>query len=248
MTDPTQPDIPLDGIKVLDKGYVRLVDHMGSDISIINAARASFDKESAFLEDGSLSDKDYRLLRYLYVKNEMSVFRQATVQFEIYMPLMIARQYWKYIVAAANVQDGICLNESSRRYITEEPTFYIPGATEWRGTPEDKKQGSSELIDPRIGEVATEELMKYIAEGEDLYSRWLKIGIAPEQARLFLPAYGMYVRCRTTMSLAAFLHFLDERLGYTAQHEISEYALAMRELVKPLFPNTFEIIGANHGI
>lgn len=248
MTDPTAPDIPPDGIRVLDKGYVRLVDHMGNDLSVVNAARASFDKEVDFEPDGSLATRDQRLLNYLYNKKEMSVFRQATVQFEIYMPLMVARQYWKYIVGVANVQDGICLNESSRRYITEVPTFYIPEATEWRGTPEDKKQGSSEPIDPRIGEVATQELMEYVSTGEDLYSRWLKIGIAPEQARLFLPAYGMYVRCRTTMSLAAFIHFLEERLGHTAQFEIYSYAVAMKDLVKPIFPNTFEMLENNNGI
>lgn len=229
---------------VLDQGYVRLVDHMGSDISICNAARISFNKETSFQSDGTLADKDYNLLRFLIKNNEMSVYRHATLQFEIYMPLMIARQFWKYIVGVANVNDGVCMNESSRRYVTETPIFYIPNAEQWRGMPENKKQGSDQPIDPRIGQVATEELMKYVDEGVKLYEKWQTMGIATEQARLFLPSYGMYIRMRTTMSLASFIHFLEERLGNRAQHEIYEYARAMKLLIEPLFPATFDALSA----
>jgi thymidylate synthase (FAD) len=229
-------------VEVLNEGYVRLVDHMGNDVSIVNAARVSFDRETSLGPDGKLKDKDIRLMHFLYQRREMSVFRQATVQFEMHMPLMTARQYWKYIIAVANTGDGVCMNESSRRYITEEPTFYIPGFTEWRGTPEDKKQGSGAPLDPRIGEVASKQLLDYVDQGLELYNYWISIGIAPEQARLFLPAYGMYIRMRTTMSLAALLHFLDERLEHKAQHEIFVYAQAMRTLVEPLFPAVFEAV------
>lgn len=225
---------------VLDKGYVRLVNVMGDDVSVINAARVSFDKETAFQEDGTLKEKDHRLMRFLIRNNEMSVFRHATVQFEIYMPLMAARQFWKYVVAASHIDDGSCLNESSRRYITEEPTFYIPAEHEWRSAPEDKKQGSGENLDNVIGAEATQDLMNLIAESDRLYNYWIERGVAPEQARLFLPAYGMYVRMRTTMSLAAFMHFLKERLGHRAQHEIWVYANAMKNLVHPHFPETLD--------
>lgn len=236
-------------IDVLDKGYVRLVDHMGSDVSVVNAARVSFDRETSLQADGSLADKDKRLLNFLYRNREMSVFRQATVQFEIYMPLMSARQFWKYIVASAHVDDGACMNESSRRYVTEEPNFYIPFSNEWRGAPADKKQGSGQPLDDRIGAVATQELMEYVTLGLQKYEYWIACGMAPEQARLFLPAYGMYVRMRTTMSLAALLHFLDERLAHRAQFEIFVYAQAMRALVEPLFPETFAtIFGENNAI
>ena len=221
---------------------MRLVDHMGSDESIINAARVSYDKECVPNEDGTLAERDERLMAYLVRKNEMSVFRQATVQFEIYMPLMVARQYWKYIVGASHIDDGVCMNETSRRYVTEDPTFYIPELTEWRGAPENSKQGSSEPIDPRIGQVATDELMKYIDRGLEFYNYWMKMGICAEQARLFLPAYGMYVRVRTTMSLAALLHLLKERLEHGAQKEFQLYAQALRDLTEPLFPVTFKTI------
>jgi len=236
----------LNKIDVLDKGYVRLVDHMGDDVSIVNAARVSFDKESSFNDDGSIKDKDSRLIDFLYRNREMSVFRQAAVQFEMYMPLMTARQYWKYIVGASHIDDGTCMNESSRRYITEDPVFYVPAFCEWRGAPKDKKQGSGEPLDDRIGDVATMDLVNYIEDGMALYDRWLVSGMAPEQARLFLPAYGMYIRMRTTMSLAALLHFLQERLGHRAQHEIFVYAQAMHDVVRPLFPATFDaVFGGN---
>lgn len=229
-------------VKVLDKGYARIIDHMGSDASIINAARCSFDKECVPNEDGTLAERDERLMAYLVRKNEFSVFRQATVQFEIYMPLMVARQYWKYIVGVAHIDDGVCMNETSRRYVTEEPTFYIPGVDQWRGAPENSKQGSSEPVDSRIGYVAMEDLIKYVDDGIQKYDYWMKMGVCAEQARLFLPAYGMYVRVRTTMSLAALIHLLKERLGHGAQKEFFEYAQALRDLTAPLFPVTFKTI------
>jgi thymidylate synthase (FAD) len=234
-----------DRIDLLNKGYVRLTDYMGNDATVVNAARVSFDKETTLSPMG-LSAPDKKLMDYLVRNREFSVFRHATLQFEMYMPLMTARQYWKYIVAASHIDDGTCMNESSRRYITEEPTFYIPEATEWRGTPANKKQGSGDLVDPRIGEVATKELLEYVDKGVEQYEKWMSMGICAEQARLFLPAYGMFVRLRSTMSLAALLHLLDERLGHRAQHEIFVYAQAMRDLVAPLFPATFEsVFGEN---
>jgi thymidylate synthase (FAD) len=229
-------------IQVLDKGYVGLLNHMGSDASIISAARVSFDKECVPNEDGTLAEKDQRLMAYLVRKNEMSVFRQATVQFEIYMPLMVARQYWKYIVGAAHIDDGVCMNETSRRYVTEEPTFYIPELDQWRSAPENSKQGSGEPIDPRLGEIATQSLMDMIDQGVSNYEYWMGLGVCAEQARLFLPAYGMYVRVRTTMSLAALIHLLKERLGHGAQAEFTEYAKALRDLTAPLFPVTFATV------
>jgi thymidylate synthase (FAD) len=109
-------------INVLDKGYVRLVNVMGSDLSVVNSARVSYDKEST-----ELSEKDARLIRFLAREGHTSPFRHATLQFEMYAPLMVARQHWKYIVGSDHTMDA--WNESSRRYVTEEPAFYIPEMT-----------------------------------------------------------------------------------------------------------------------
>jgi thymidylate synthase (FAD) len=221
-------------INVLDKGYVRLTNVMGSDLSVVNSARVSYDKEST-----ELSDKDARLIRFLAREGHTSPFRHATLQFEMYAPLMVARQHWKYVVGSDHTMDA--WNESSRRYVTEEPAFYIPASNEWRSAPENSKQGSGEHIPENIegglgGEVFSNTLMDYIADGEHFYELALKEGICAEQARLFLPAYGMYVRYYWTASLQSVAHFLQQRLAHDSQVEIQEYAKAVKALVEPHFP------------
>lgn len=214
---------------VLDNGYVRLTNVMGSDLSVVNSARVSYDKEST-----DLSEKDIRLIKFLAREGHTSPFRHATVQFEIYAPLMVARQHWKYIVGSDHTMDA--WNESSRRYVTEEPAFYIPQADEWRSAPENSKQGSGDPVSADIGARLTGQLMSLIEQGEMAYGWAIKNGVCAEQARLFLPAYGMYVRYYWTASLQSVAHFLNQRLAHDSQVEIQEYAKAVYELVKPKFP------------
>jgi thymidylate synthase (FAD) len=216
-------------IQVLDKGYVRLVDTMGSDLSVVNAARASFAKESKELEK-----KDVQLIDFLIRENHMSPFRHAFATFEFKAPLMVARQHWKYVVGSDHTMDS--WNESSRRYVTMEPEFYIPGVEEWRLAPEDKKQGSGGPIGPWIGSILTDELNRYIEQGEALYKMAMDNNVAAEQARLFLPAYGMYVVYRWTCSLQSIALFLNQRLEEAAQVEIRDYARAVLALIQPVFP------------
>ncbi|WP_422657485.1 FAD-dependent thymidylate synthase [Paenibacillus sp. EC2-1] len=226
-------------INVLDKGYVRLVNHMGTDLAVVNAARVSYAKESTVL-----TDRDIRLIKFLAREGHTSPFRHAMLQFEIYAPLMVARQWWKYVIGSAHFEgtgDSLeAWNESSRRYITEEATFYIPATDEWRSKPENSKQGSGEVLDDRIGAKLTAELLVYIDSGMRKYEEALDSGVCPEQARLFLPAYGMYVRWYWTASLQSVCHFLNQRLEQDAQKEIQDYAKAILELSKPLFPNAID--------
>lgn len=222
-------------INVLDKGYVRLVDTLGSDLTIANAARVSYAKESH-----ELNERDIRLIDFLAKEGHTSPFRHAILQFEVYAPLMVARQWWKYIVGSAH-QEGIgdslnAWNESSRRYITEEPVFYIPEKNQWRSKPENSKQGSGAPIEWELGEKHTRELMEYIEEGIKLYEDAMKDGICAEQARLFLPAYGMYVRWYWTASLQSVAHFIHQRINHDAQKEIQEYAKAILTLATEKFP------------
>lgn len=218
-------------------GYVKLVDHMGDDNSAIRAARASFAKDSPVW-----NEKDKKLLKFLIREEHFSCFRHAAVTLQCKAPLFVARQHYKYQVASAHVEDQNGWNEMSKRYVTEGLSFHIPEATQWRGAPENKKQGSGELLDPRIGAVASDELAKFIDNAIEKYEYWLKIGIAPEQARLFLPAYGMLVNYQWTTSLAQIIHFLQERLAHDAQQEIQELAQAVYDLVKPLFPATMQAL------
>ncbi|MGG4049530.1 FAD-dependent thymidylate synthase [Paenibacillus favisporus] len=230
-------------IEVLDQGYVRLVNHMGSDLTVVNAARVSYAKQSL-----ELSDRDVRLIKFLAREGHTSPFRHAIVQYEVYAPLMVARQWWKYVVGSAHYEgtgDSLeAWNESSRRYITEDPAFYIPKAGEWRSQPENSKQGSGGEVNWELGVKHTQELMDYVELGISKYEAALADGICAEQARLFLPAYGMYVRWYWTASVQSVAHFLSQRLEHDAQKEIQEYAKAVLELIKPLFPVSLgELLG-----
>lgn len=216
-------------IDVLDKGYVILHDVMGSDLTVSNSARVSYDKRTE-----QLTDKDVKLIRFLAKHDHLSPFRHATLQFEVYAPLEVARQHWKYVVGSDHSMDA--WNESSRRYVTEEPTFYIPKSDEWRSAPENKKQGSGEPIDSSEGSFFTNALKRYIEDGKHLYELALQKGIATEVARLFLPAYSLYVRYYWTASLQSVAHFLNQRLDSHAQYEIQQYAKTVYTLAKEQFP------------
>ena len=216
-------------INVLDKGYVALHTVLGNDETIVNAARVSFDKKT-----DELNDKDKRLIAFLAREGHESPFRHATLQFEVYAPLMIARQWWKYVVGSDHVMDA--WNESSRRYITENEEFYIPDVDEWRSYPDNVKQGSGEPIPDGMGDVYTKRLLRLIDASERYYDEALHDGIAPEQARLFLPAYGMYVRWYWTASLQSVAHLIKQRTADDAQFEFREYAQAVKELAEEQFP------------
>lgn len=224
-----------DTINVLDKGYVRLVDHMGSDLSVVNAARVSYDKESE-----ELDKRDVGLINFLWKEGHTSPFRHAAMTFEAYAPLFVARQWFKYSIASAHIDDQNGWNESSRRYITEEPTFYIPEKDEWRSAPENSKQGSGDPLPTGVGYQLTQDLIDIVDRGVELYERAMDQGVAPEQARLYLPAYGLYVRWRWTISLQGVLHFLNQRLAHDAQAEIVRFAEAVYDLSQPIFPAVFE--------
>jgi thymidylate synthase (FAD) len=226
-------------IKVLNEGYVRLVDTLGSDLSIVNAARVSYDKEST-----EFSERDGKLINFLIREGHTSPFRHAALTFEVYAPLFVARQWWKYAVSSTHVDDQNGWNESSRRYITEHEEFYIPLPDAWRSKPENSKQGSGDPIDPEIGQLHFERLLNTIEAGTRRYHDAMNDGIAPELARLFLPAYGMYVRWRWTVSLQGIMTFLDQRLEHDAQWEIQEYAKAVKNLSEQAFPETLKIVGA----
>lgn len=224
-------------IDVLDKGYVRLVDKLGDDLSVVNAARVSYDKEST-----EFASRDHNLLKFLIREGHTSPFRHAALTFEVYAPLFVARQWWKHAVASTHVDDQNGWNESSRRYITEDEEFYIPSASSWRSKPENSKQGSGEPVHFSLGYHYTNKLGEIIDQGAMLYQEAMNDGVAPELARMFLPAYSMYVRWRWTVSLQGVMTFLDQRLGHDAQLEIQEYAQAVRDLSYEAFPQTIKAI------
>lgn len=224
-----------DHIAVLDKGYVRYIDHMGSDLRVVNAARASFQKES--LEFGP---NDARLLNFLVREGHWSPFRHAVITLEFKAPLMVARQHWKYIVGSDHTMDG--WNEASRRYVTMEPEFYVPASDQWRSAPDNKKQGSGGPIGAWEGAELTNALERHIATGSKFYSWAMEMGVAAEIARGFLPMYMMYTNYWWTGSLQSMCHFLNQRMEEDAQREIQDYAKAVFRILQPRFPVTINAL------
>src|SRR5690554_3247716 len=227
-------------IAVAEHGYVLLKDWMGDDLSPVNDAKVSFDKESS-----QLGDREKRLITYLADHQHTSPFRHSVLKFEVYAPLMVARQWWKHVIGSEHGEGYDRLtawNESSRRYITEEPTFLIPKPDAWRSVPENRKQGSGDPVAVEVGEKYTEALQKHIAESLRLYEVAMADNICPEQARLFLPAYALYVRWVWTGSLQAVAHFLNLRLAEDAQKEIRDYAQAVEKLAREKFPVALEAL------
>jgi thymidylate synthase (FAD) len=229
-------------IDVLDKGYVRLEAITGKDLSTVNSAKVSYDRKSF-----EFTDKEKRLIKFLAKHGHTSPFRHAFVTFEVYAPLMIARQWWKYIIGSGHeefesgMQDPFTAwNESSRRYITEEPEFYLPSAGEWRSAPENSKQGSGEPLPLERGKVWTEILLEVQTEGIDLYERAMEEGICAEQARLFLPAYGLFVRWYWSASVQGVAHMLNQRLAHDSQKEFQMYARAVYDIMIDHFPVSVE--------
>ena len=211
---------------------VRLIDHMGSDLSVVNAARVSFAKESewdiipeAGPVEGYLKFGDEKLIKYLAKHNHWSPFGHASMQFHIKAPVFVARQLVKH-------QVGLVWNEVSRRYVDDEPEFYNP--TEWRLAAENKKQGSSdETIEYQLG--STLEFVK------TTYSNMLKLGIAPEMARMILPQ-SMMTEWYWSGTLYAFARVCNLRCKPDAQKETQMVADQIDVLAKELFPNSWEAL------
>jgi thymidylate synthase (FAD) len=212
---------------VLDHGHVDLVDYMGSDLSVANAARVSFNKESYFAEDGSLLDRDAKLIKYLAKHNHFTPFCHAQISLRIKCPIFVRAQLGKH-------QIGLVMNEVSRRYVTYEPEIYTPF---WRSAPTDgAKQGSSGVIEDAQKFVNFSHEYKTVAdECLKLYNDLIADGVAPEQARSILPQ-GTYTEFVWTGSLYAFARVYNLRIDAHAQWEIQKYAEAINKIISPLFP------------
>lgn len=235
MTQMTQSAAQTD-IKVLDYGHVQLVDYMGSDLSVVNAARVSFNKESSWdgeqhwsgnIIDKKLSEKDQKLIKYLAKHNHFTPFCHPQISVRIKCPIFVRAQLGKH-------QVGLVMNEVSRRYVTFDPEIYTPM---WRSAPTDgAKQGSSGAIeDMDLCIKMRQEYDGVAKECIDLYNRLLADGVAPEQARSILPQ-GTYTEFVWTGSLYAFARVYNLRIDAHSQWEIQKYAEAINKIVEPLFP------------
>ena len=199
---------------------VTLVDSMGSDLSVVNAARVSFSKES-----NKFSDKDEKLINYLAKHNHWSPFGHASLQFRIKAPIFVARQLVKH-------QVGLVWNEVSRRYVDDEVEFYEP--TEWRLAAENKKQGSSDETTPY--DVSATHM-----HARSTYTAMLNVGIAPEMARMVLPQ-SMMTEWYWSGTLYAFARVCNLRCKPDAQVETQMVADQIDKLAEDLFPYSWEAL------
>jgi len=212
---------------------VELIDHMGSDLSVVNAARVSFSKESemVWVEDAptmykeTLSDKDKKLVGYLAKNDHWSPFAHASLQFRIKAPIFVARQLVKH-------QVGLVWNEVSRRYVDDTPEFYVP--TEWRLKAEDKKQGSSdETIEYNI-----KGAIEFVTQ---TYNNLLNVDVAPEMARMILPQ-NLYTEWYWSGTLMAFARVCNLRCKPDTQLETQQIAQQINLLAKEKFPVSWEAL------
>ena len=237
-------------VEVLDKGHVDYVDHMGSDLTVCNAARVSFNKESEWGLDYDaierlkscpykqddvriLKEKDEKLIRYLAKHNHWTPFAHPQITVRVKAPVSIRTQFFKH-------KQGFVENEISRRYVSFEPEFYVPM---WRSKPTDgAKQGSEDFV---IEETQTNLYDAIYRESYEkalhVYNTLIEKGIAPEQARFVLPQ-GMYTEWYWTGSLAAFARFYKQRKDDHAQWEIREYARAVGKIIEPFFPVSWKCL------
>ena len=224
------------------KQSVELIDFMGDDIFIVNAARVSFAKESGFMidKDGnrSVNEKDQKLLSYLANHNHWSPFAHTSLQFRIKAPIFVARQLVKH-------QVGGVWNEVSRRYVDDEPEFFFPDV--WRGKPENAKQGSSGVVEniwwiPEDSYYSVQGGVKEITQYSlNRYKRMIQEGVAPEQARMILPQNTM-TEWIWTGSLYFFARVCNLRLDPHAQEETREIASLISKSIPKEFEHSWKVL------
>ena len=231
---------------VLDRGFVELIDVMGTDLTVCRAARVSFNKQSEWdidevakkrlIDSGStfnteelqvLSSKDVKLIQYLAKHNHWTPFAHPQITMRVKAPISIRTQLFKH-------KQGMVENEISRRYVSDEPEIYHHRL---RTSPTNgAKQGSEDFL--KFGDEYNNCNTIYemvIKESMFAYNTLLDKGIAPEQARFILPQ-GTYTEWWWTGSLAAYARVCKLRSDSHAQWEIQQYASAFSAIISPLFP------------
>lgn len=218
-----------------------LIDSMGDDLRVANAARVSFDKESDWVEacpcgqpgdrectqtcKFTLSARDTKLIGYLASHNHWTPFSHPQITLREEVPIFVARQRFKHMV-------GFTYNEVSRRYVDDEPEFYVPEV--WRKRADNLKQGS--LDEPaELCEFSEWFIKDTMDRCMEVYQQLIVDGVAPEQARMVLPQ-SMMTAYYTTGSLAAFARAYKQRSEAHSQKEIRDLAAQWDQIIRPLFP------------
>ena len=218
---------------------VTYVDHMGSDLSVANAARVSFGKKSEMEDDPwgppKLKTKDDRLIRYLAKHKHISPFGHCFASFHVKAPIFVARQLVKH--------KFLRWNEISRRYVDDEPEFYVPDV--WRGRSADKKQGSDGVVE--LTGIDAQIIEDYPAEALTAYQSLLDAGVAPEQARMVLPQSTM-TEWYWSGSLDAFVDMCNLRCKSDTQAETRVVAQQIDRKMIELFPVAWDALTEHYDV
>jgi thymidylate synthase (FAD) len=207
---------------------MELLDVFGNDLTVVNAARVSFAKEST-----EFSGADEKLIKYLAKHNHVTPFFHPQIRLRIKMPIFVAREWYRH-------QIGFARNEVSRRYVDTKPECWIPSPDQIRERDPKLKQGSK---DNQVDNAETvHQLIKTHTEVNVMvYEDLLSQGVAPEIARCVLPQ-SMFTEFIETGSLAAYARLYKLRTDPTAQREIQDYAKKLGELIEPLFPVSWKAL------
>ena len=214
---------------------VQLIDKMGSDLTVVNAARVSYAKESEWESvtpagpvPGVIKEKDEKLIGFLAKHNHWSPFAHCSLQFRIKAPIFVARQLVKH-------QVGLSWNEVSRRYVDFPPELYKPES--WRGRPIDSKQGSDGTVE--LGQTIDHNLETTMESCLILYHTLIEKGVAPEQARMVLPQ-SMITEWYWSGSLYAFARVCNLRCAKDTQKETRDIADKINKICEELFPYSWK--------
>ena len=220
--------------EVLDKGFVEVIDSLGTDLTVVNSARVSFGKRHTKYTDG-----DRKLVRFLAKYKHFSPFRHMIVQFHLKAPEFVMRQWYKHVVgiettSSSSTKDH-AWNEISGRYVPVEDYYY---PQYFRKQSEDNKQASE-------GEIEDQKQCYFLWEKglhqvQETYKELLELGVAKEQARAILPL-SQYTEVYWTASFQAIMNFIELRNEKTAQWEIHQYAKIIKEMMYDIYPETVKI-------
>ena len=230
--------------KVLDKGFIEVIDSLGNDLTVVNSARVSFGKRKS-----TWSASDRRLCKYLAKHKHYSPFRHLQVQFHIKAPEFVMRQWYKHVVGIETTSNSStkdhAWNEISGRYVPVEE-FYIPEI--WRKQSEDNKQASEGQFEKSEYDYQFVDINWTNAHEicVSAYKQLIEIGMAKEQARCILPL-TLYTEVYWTASFQAIMNFIELRNEKTSQIEIQEYAKSLLECMYDTFPKITEIWAEAHG-
>jgi thymidylate synthase (FAD) len=215
------------------KIVVEYIDHMGTDKTVVNSARVSFSKDT--MHDEVLDQRDEKLIKYLAKHSHWSPFAHTSIQFKCTSPIFIARQLVKH-------QVGGVWNEVSRRYVSYDPDFFAPSA--WRSAPKNAKQGSDTPLEADEQHLANNLLNDIHVRCLQTYKDLLNVGVCPEQARMVLPLSSM-TQWYWTGSLMFWARVCKQRMDPHAQEEARDFAFAVAEHCKRLFPVSWDALLTN---